>query len=134
MHPKGPDAGQGDRPGVGVADPDRGLGALGVLVADPERTCPVRALLPEPGVPDLLPGTLALARVRPRPQRLADINGGLLAHRLDHLPTSTAASGNAWRCTCPPQGRRVTTASTVPLGSAASRRPAAVALFHGLYA
>src|SRR5665648_364157 len=56
MHPKGPDAGQGDRPGVGVADPDRGLGALGVLVADPERTCPVRALLPEPGVPDLLPG------------------------------------------------------------------------------
>src|SRR5665647_933511 len=62
MHPKGPDAGQGDRPGVGVADPDRGLGALGVLVADPERTCPVRALLPEPGVPDLLPGTLAVAR------------------------------------------------------------------------
>src|SRR5665647_1159317 len=86
MHPKGPDAGQGDRPGVGVADPDRGLGALGVLVADPERTCPVRALLPEPGVPDLLPGTLALARVQPRPQRLADINGGLLEHLLDHLP------------------------------------------------
>src|SRR5665647_871921 len=94
MHPKGPDAGQGDRPGVGVADPDRGLGALGVLVADPERTCPVRALLPEPGVPDLLPGTLALARVRPRPQRLADINGGLLEHLLDHLPTPGPARGH----------------------------------------
>src|SRR5665647_1880062 len=119
MHPKGPDAGQGDRPGVGVAYPDRGLGALGCLLRTRNEPAPSGRFFLNLGCPTFFPAR--------SPLRESD-------HARSALPTSTAASSNTCWTTCPRQARPVTTTSTSPLGSTTNRRPAASVFFHALNA